>query len=410
MSAELEFDSLDEPQRFSFIAFRQYLQHCGFDSGSIRYRATASLSHPAGELSAARLTLIGDKPKVTVDVSLMGLYGTTSPLPAFYTERILGFDGDGSSEQATASVDADYEEGKDLKQFYDLFNHQAISLFYDAWNKYRIAGRLSDNLSGNGNTRDNKPQQASDEFSTALLSIWGIDDGRLASLKYLTLPRLMPLAGLLATRCASIDLLEQALNQLFTDVMITTQSLVSGVTDIPKDQLNGLGQNNVTLSESLVLGQTVTDCSGVVIDVKLSSPEQLVQWLPGGDQNETARELIALLFNTPHDYQMTLNVGDIFKGRSQIGNLSTSHFSIDNTAIGHNAIGHNAIGLNVKDHNYKKHINEAYSASESYQPEFAQFDHAVDDGGDQSKQVNQTDRALGLGMGLGETKNAVINI
>ena len=351
LSAELKSGWLDSAQCFSFIALRQYLQRYGFDSSSIRYRTTASLSHPAGEVSAAWLKEINGESKVTVDVSLMGLYGTTSPLPAFYTERILGLDlkGGDEREKGGAFAESEYDEGVDLKQFYDLFNHQAISLFYDAWNKYRITSRFTEYLEG-GEGKGCQMQPAG-EFATALLSIWGIDRQRLASFKHLTLSRLMPLAGLLASRCSSIDMLDQALNRCFGDVTITTQSLVPGVVDVPQDQLNCLGRNNVTLGESLVLGQKVADCSSIVVTVKLNSPGLLDQWLSGGEQNESARELISLILDGPNDYQMILNIGEPFKGLSEIGRSN-----VDGTAF------------------------------------------------------DSTHRRLGLGVGLGEMRNAVINV
>ncbi len=319
LSTELENGWLGSAQRFSFIAFRQWVQRYGFDSTSIRYRATASLSHPAGEISAASLKVINETPQITVDVSLMGLYGTTSPLPAFYTERILGLGGDkGDSHEGDLTFSgSEYEEGQDLKQFYDVFNHHAISLFYDSWNKYRIPSRFTEHFQSEELKDSHK--QARSELSTALLAIWGIDREYLASLKHLSLPRLIPLAGLLASRCSSIDIIEQAFNQFFADVTITTRSFVGGVADVPDDQVNRLGLDNVTLGDSLVLGGQVADCSGIAVSVKLNSPDQLSQWLPEGKQNETAHELISLMLETPNDYQLMVNIGDTFEGLSNIG-------------------------------------------------------------------------------------------
>lgn len=311
MPFELGSDTLPSFKRFSFIGFRQYLKHHGVDAGAIRYRATASLAHPAGELSGVSLTELNGKPLLTVDVSLMGLYGTTSPLPAFYTERVLGLGQRSVSdlEQKGRYLEGEHEAGEDLKQFYDLFNHQAIALFYDAWCKYRIAHRLADDSHNN-------------EFTTALLALWGIDRTRLASLKHLTLARLIPLAGLLASRTASISVLEQALNRLFNGVNIQTQSMVCGVVNIPQDQLNGLGVENAVLGESLVLGQAVINCSGLTVSVFLNDPSEIHQWLPGGEHNETARELIALMLNAPNDVQLTLRIGHAFDDLSAIGHSS----------------------------------------------------------------------------------------
>ncbi|UZE95102.1 type VI secretion system baseplate subunit TssG [Alkalimarinus alittae] len=322
MPTELEHPWLDSPQSFSFIAFRQYLQRNGFDSNAIRYRSTASLAHPSSEVSAAWLNVFKGQPKLTVDVSLMGLYGTTSPLPAFYTERILGLDLNSRDDfgSSSALAGSEYQESQDLKQFYDLFNHQAISLFYDAWAKYRISSRLIESPQNNLDNRDD--QAPANEFSTALMALWGIDSVRLDAFSHLTLPRLMPLAGLLASRCASIDVLDQALNLFFDDTEIKSHALVSGQIAVPEDQLNCLGRDNVTLGESLVLGQRVADCSGMAVTVRLTSLRQIDDWLPGGVLNETARELIALIIDAPNDYQLELDIGDTLDDLSEIGDMA----------------------------------------------------------------------------------------
>ncbi len=301
MSVELSDDLVDSPQSYSFIALRQYLQRQGVDPSIIRYRCTPSLAHPAGEISGLSYSGDGDghsvKSNVTIDVSLMGLYGTTSPLPTFYTEKVIGCD----------------NENSELKQFYDLFNHQAISLLYDAWGKYRFSQRLTLRSTQYEN------QKSEDEFSTSLLALWGIDKRRLETLKHLTMSKLIPLAGLLACRLASIELLTQALNMLFKDVDVVISSLHRSQINIPDDQLNGLGVENAMLGESLMLGESVVDGNGIIINVKLKTSSQLRSWLPGNSHNEMARELISLLLDTPIDYAMKIILDEPINGGSSLG-------------------------------------------------------------------------------------------
>ncbi len=259
--------NIESPQSYSFIALRQYLYELGVDDASIRYRATPSLAHPAGEVSG----LNSVASQQVMDVSLMGLYGSNSPLPAFYTEQIIG------------------NENDELKQFYDLFNHQAISLLYDAWGKYRFT-------------------QRSTSFTRSLLSLCGIDQSQLAVLKYLKMPQLLSISGLLACRLSSVELLTQALETLFDDVEITILPLQDTSIDIPIDQLNCLGLNNIKLGESLVLGAEVLDRSEISIGIVLKDSSQLRAWLPGAHDNETARELIELLLDTPLKYKINVQV------------------------------------------------------------------------------------------------------
>jgi len=269
---------IESPQSYSFIALRQYLHELGVDSSSIRYRATPSLAHPAGEISA----LNSVNSQLVMDVSLMGLYGTSSPLPTFYTERIIG------------------NEDDELKQFYDLFNHQAISLLYEAWGKYRFTQHTS-------------------SFTSGLLALCGIDQKQLAALKYIKMPQLISIAGLLACRLSSTELLTQALKALFDDVDIVILPLQGDCIDIPIDQLNCLGLNNIELGESLVLGAEVVDCNEISIDIMLKASSQLEQWLPGERNNEMARELIDLLLDTPVNYELKVQVTDLLDGHASLG-------------------------------------------------------------------------------------------
>ncbi|MGV8664319.1 type VI secretion system baseplate subunit TssG, partial [Pseudomonas aeruginosa] len=57
--------------------------------------------------------------------SLLGLFGASSPLPAFYSDQAL----------------VDSEEGNPTRTFLDLFHHRLHRLLLPIWRKYRY--RLS---------------------------------------------------------------------------------------------------------------------------------------------------------------------------------------------------------------------------------------------------------------------------
>jgi type VI secretion system protein ImpH len=278
LSAELSTLNIESPQSYSFIALRQYLHELGVDSSSIRYRATPSLAHPAGEIS----DLSNVNSQLLMDVSLMGLYGTSSPLPTFYTERVIA------------------NENNELRQFYDLFNHQAISLLYEAWGKYKFTQQYS-------------------SFSTSLLALWGIDKNQLDALKHLKMPQLISIAGLLASRLSATELLTQALKALLGDVDVNIAPLQAECIEIPVDQLNCLGLNNVMLGDSLVLGAELVDSNKISICISLKEHAQLEAWLPGEKNNAMARELITLLLDSPVDYEIKIQVTDSLNSQVSLG-------------------------------------------------------------------------------------------
>jgi type VI secretion system protein ImpH len=128
------------PERFELIEAVKILERAGVmaakDSGlersqpvggdadprseAVRLRAATGLDFPASEL----VGYDGSSERPTLDVSLMGLNGPSGVLPCHYTEMILG------EERAKSSS---------LRDFFDLLNHRAISLFVRAAAKYRIA-------------------------------------------------------------------------------------------------------------------------------------------------------------------------------------------------------------------------------------------------------------------------------
>lgn len=96
----------------------------------VRFRAAASL-----DFSASAIVDLKDHPAPAgsgktspppeMQVTFMGLTGPSGVLPRHYTELLI--------QRVRPSI-KDYA----LRDFLDLFNHRAISLFYRAWEKYRF--------------------------------------------------------------------------------------------------------------------------------------------------------------------------------------------------------------------------------------------------------------------------------
>jgi type VI secretion system protein ImpH len=94
---------------------------------AVRFRALLSLTFPAGEV--AGLTLPEARPAeglppAEMTVAFLSLAGPCGVLPQHYTSLLL--------RRLRLRDTA-------LRDFLDLFNHRLVSLFYRAWEKYRLA-------------------------------------------------------------------------------------------------------------------------------------------------------------------------------------------------------------------------------------------------------------------------------
>jgi type VI secretion system protein ImpH len=89
----------------------------------VRFKARQSLSFPPSSLYS--MSAETDPPQMTV--AFLGLTGVQGALPHHYTEHILA-----------------RAQSKDfaMAEFFDLFNHRLLSLFYRAWEKHRFPVRL----------------------------------------------------------------------------------------------------------------------------------------------------------------------------------------------------------------------------------------------------------------------------
>ncbi len=104
----------------------------GFDSAPhrevARLKASASLAFPHSEILDLEFPAANDDDETAgppqVTVGFMGLTGPCGVLPRHYTQAVID---EAKGRQATPTLD-----------FFDLFNHRAISLFYRAWEKYRL--------------------------------------------------------------------------------------------------------------------------------------------------------------------------------------------------------------------------------------------------------------------------------
>lgn len=270
------------------------LGHTGPASAErIRLKSDASLEFPSSDISALehRPAAQGRARRAEVSTSFLSLYGSISPLPAHFAERIA----------LTA-----YQGGpQPLRGLLDVFHHRLQSLVYRAWAKYRQSvGYVS---------------RGKDRFTQRLFCAVGIDgfgDARHAMSPFYYLR----FAPLLAAKSRSARGLGVVLHELLGDIQVDIEQFVGHWTLIEKPLRNKLGTANHQLGESLVIGRYVYDGSGRYT-VKLGplQYDDYLSFLPGGHRRPFLQSIVNTFTPGIHDVMLELHVDLEAAPRFQLG-------------------------------------------------------------------------------------------
>ncbi|MEP3479185.1 MAG: type VI secretion system baseplate subunit TssG, partial [Fuerstiella sp.] len=326
--SDLIQELLDEPHEFDFFQAVRLIelflmgerQHptpspIGGDSGPhkepIRFRAMPSLSFPPGQIASVRSrtqrkseaadnetngrnsvneSTSADRIPVDMMVSFMGLTGPNGVLPQHYTSLVI--------ERSHQSIKDDT-----LREFFDLFNHRAISFFYRAWEKYRFQFRYERNLFAS--------EYEDDLFTRCLFSLVGLEIPGLRHQFSFDDQALIFYGGLTAQRCRNAIGLEQILKSYF-DVPTEVIQFVGQWLDLPTElqtslpsAAHPLGQN-LKLGESAVIGSRAWDVqSRFRVRIGPLSSEKFEQLLPGETLDSIA-EMIRFYVGPEKDFDIQL--------------------------------------------------------------------------------------------------------
>jgi type VI secretion system protein ImpH len=280
---------LAHPERFSFYqavmlleAHRKGIVPLGHQGPpfeeAVRLRSEVSLGFPKSDVSGIEQLSEEQKPYFRLTATFMGLYGTTSPLPNFYSESII----------------MDQQEGGPLREFFDLFNHRFLSLFFRAWTKYRPHVLF-------------RPG-GKDEFSNRLFSLAGMGTKGLQASAGFPAVRALRFIGLLTQKPHSGEALAEMVRGYF-HLPARVKQFVSTRLTLEPNQKAMLGKQNCRLGEDLAIGLRVPDRMGkFMVSVGPVGYDDYRSFLPGRENLEALKH-IAKLFAPDwldFDLQVTL--------------------------------------------------------------------------------------------------------
>lgn len=206
---------------------------------ALHFSVPSALNFQANELVKIDYKLTSntntEQPTANMQVSFMGLNGPSSVLPVFFTEMELIR----QREKDTA-----------LKNFLDIFNHRLISLFYRAWEKYRLPFQYE---------RYHLLGQEKDPISHAMESLAGIDNEQIKQSLPIHEEELLFYTGLYACPSRSASALQASLSD-YLGVEVLVNQFKGEWLDLLEDDRSRLpafprkGQNNC-LGVDMIIGE-----------------------------------------------------------------------------------------------------------------------------------------------------------
>ena len=195
-----------------------------------------------------------DPPFTRIRTTFLGLFGVVSPLPIGMTEDVL------ASEQS---------DTPGLREFYDIFHHRVLSLFFRAWQRSRLhVGHRTD---------------GADAFTSRVLAFVGVDVRGMPSQS--TVPPLvrLGLAPILARRARTPGAARLLATRLLPGIPFELECFVLRRTELRGDQQVTLAVRNTTLGRNMAIGKSVADWSGRFrVTLGPLTQEQALALTPGG--------------------------------------------------------------------------------------------------------------------------------
>ena len=243
----------------------------------LRFSANNLLAFPPSQIQT--LDWSEDGP-ARMKVNFMGLTGPAGVLPYCYTELIR---------------DRNRSKNHSLEDFFDLFNHRMISLFYQAWEKYRFFVAYERN------------QQ--DRLTRYLMSFAGLGTTGLQNRQAVADESLLFYCGLFSMQPRSASALEQALADYF-DVPVEIEQFVGAWRALdPSNQcrMEGGVQYNDQVGMGAIAGDEIWEQqTRARIKIGPLAARQYLSFLPVGDAWEPLRAITTFFTGGEVEFEVQL--------------------------------------------------------------------------------------------------------
>lgn len=245
----------------------------------VQFSSVPTLSFPASEVQDLQH---GEDGQTKLSVNFMGLSAAVGVLPHAYTEFLM--------ERARA-------KDRGPSEFFDIFNHRIISLFYRGWQKYRFY--IAYERTGAGD----------DLISARLQDLIGLGTESLARRMNIEDEACLYYTGLLSQRRPTAQGLKQLLEDYF-DVPVHLQQFTGTWRRLPPDNrtfLRDTGAFCERLGMGTIVGDEAWDQHGTVtISLGPMGFDRYQEFLPGARASVELRDWLQLYTNREFDFVIRL--------------------------------------------------------------------------------------------------------
>jgi len=245
------------------------------DQDSIWVKPKLSLAFPKADVESIKEAGDEENERFEVSVNFLGLYGSSSPLPTFYTEELID---EASQDESVA------------REFVDIINQRLFQLFYRCCTKYQQTLQVI--------------EEGSQQHVERLFCLLGLGDRRLRSqikdpaslLRYLGLFTQMPRSALG---------LETLLKDVLKSMDVSVIPCLARKAKIPEDQKLYLGSGSNRLGNDCVLGEEISDRMGKFrVQIGPLNKEEFKSFYPGADVYNTVTLLMKMYIMGSLEYDM----------------------------------------------------------------------------------------------------------
>jgi len=243
----------------------------------IRVRPDLNLAFPAADIAKIEADQFEEQNRYRITATFFGLYGSSSPLPTFYTEDLINESGQDESVS---------------RDFLDIIHHRLYGLLFQAWLKYRLFFQVA--------------EEHNDLQLERLFCLLGLGDSKLRR----NIPDahgLLRYIGIFTQFPHSATGLLTILRDALEDVPLKLVPCIRRMAKIPEPQRLRMGLTGSTLGVDAFVGEEIEDRMGKFrIQIGPLSQADFLRFTPGRAGHAKLTALTELYITEPFEYEVEL--------------------------------------------------------------------------------------------------------